>query len=58
MPKNKMHLSWNPNVDPETEDRLVFMKMSDAEKWKSFNKLILMNRKEPLTFHKRRIEWK
>ncbi|ADR23474.1 hypothetical protein MATR_26730 [Marivirga tractuosa] len=53
-----MHLNWNPNVDPETEDRLVFMKMSDAEKWKSFNKLILMNRKEPLTFHKRRIEWK
>lgn len=53
-----MYLSWNPDIDPETEDRLRFMNMPDPEKWKCFNKLIMMHRKTPLTFDKRRIEWK
>tara|TARA_R100000027_G_scaffold67602_1_gene67112 strand:+ start:1397 stop:1606 length:210 start_codon:yes stop_codon:yes gene_type:complete len=55
--KNKMRLSWNPDIDPETEDRLVFLAMSGPEKWQSLNRLILGNRKLPLTFHKRIIKW-
>jgi hypothetical protein len=57
MEKKKMYLSWNPEIDPETEDRLRWLNMSDPEKWKAINKLIMMHRKTPLTFHKRRIEW-
>lgn len=62
MLKNKKpyKLSWNPESNPEIEDRLHFLRLSDKQKWKYLMKLILSNypaSKDTVSFRKRIIEW-
>lgn len=57
MKANKRKISWNPNVDPVVEERYRCINMSDMEYWESMMKLICMNRKGPVTFEKRKIQW-
>ena len=61
--KNKTQriLSWNPNVDPETEDRAAFLKLNSTERWNYIMAIVLATYPggpEAVTFEKRRIEWK
>lgn len=51
------HISWNPDVDPVTEERLALFAKSDLENWKRLMRIIFMNRREPVTFAKRKIRW-
>lgn len=50
-------LSWNPDVDPVTEERLKLFSKSDLENWRRLMKIVFMNRKTPVTFSERKIEW-
>ncbi len=53
----KSTLSWDPEVDPKTEDRLRCMAMSDHEYWNAMMRLINIGRTSPVTFAKRIIKW-
>ena len=51
-------LTWNPNIDPESEDRLAFLKLSYTARWAYL--MLLIMKKLPLgggQFSKRIIEW-
>jgi hypothetical protein len=50
------YLSWNPDVDPVTEERLKLLSKNDLENWRRLMKIIFMNRKTPVTFSERKIE--
>jgi hypothetical protein len=50
-------ISWNPDVDPVTEERLSLFAKSDHENWKRLMSIIFMNRRKPVTFLKRKIKW-
>ncbi|MEX2336257.1 MAG: hypothetical protein WD555_03195 [Fulvivirga sp.] len=53
-------LSWDPNKDPEWEDREAFLKLSSGDKWKYLMRLIMQTKKLPEgagKFSKRKIEW-
>ena len=50
-------ISWNPNVDPVTEERLSLFIKNDRENWKRLMSIIFMNRRKPVTFLKRKIKW-
>jgi hypothetical protein len=50
-------LSWNPDVDPVTEERLTLFTKSDLEIWQRLMRIVFMNRTSPVTFSKRKIEW-
>jgi hypothetical protein len=39
--KPKRTLSWNPGVDPETEDREAFLKLSYVERWNYIMEIVL-----------------
>jgi len=54
---NGSRISWNPDVDPVTEERLALFQKSDLENWKRLMRIIFMNRREPVTFSKRKIKW-
>lgn len=55
---NNKNISWNPSIDPETEDRLAFLKLSSQEKWKYMMGIVLANYpKKEVTYAKRIIEW-
>ena len=57
----KRALSWNPGVDPETEDRAAFLKLSHVERWNYIMEIVLATYPggpEAVTFEKRQIEWK
>ncbi|MEQ6119779.1 hypothetical protein [Reichenbachiella sp. MALMAid0571] len=51
-------LLWNKDIDPETEDRKAFLKLSYSERWSYMMALILSNHptKKP-TNHKKIIKW-
>jgi hypothetical protein len=53
----KSSLSWNPEGDPQTEDRLRCMAMSDHEYWNAMMRLINVGRTTAVTFDKRIIKW-
>ncbi|MEQ8688656.1 MAG: hypothetical protein RIE86_25365 [Imperialibacter sp.] len=53
----KSSLSWNPESDPQTEDRLRCMAMSDHEYWNAMMRLINVGRTTAVTFEKRIIKW-
>tara|TARA_R110001606_G_scaffold399099_2_gene580535 strand:- start:19348 stop:19641 length:294 start_codon:yes stop_codon:yes gene_type:complete len=36
----KSTLSWDPNIDPETEDRIAFLKLSYSRRWNDLKALI------------------
>ena len=62
MENNKLNtgvsrISWNPDVDPVTEERLALFAKSDQDNWKRLMRIIFMNRREPVTFSKRKIKW-
>jgi hypothetical protein len=50
-------ISWNPEVDPVTEERLALFAKSDLENWNRLMRIIFMNRRESVTFSKRKIKW-
>ncbi len=50
-------ISWNPEVDPVTEERLALFAKSDMENWNRLMRIIFMNRRESVTFSKRKIKW-
>ncbi len=52
------YLSWNPDIDPVTEERLKLFSKSDLEIWTRLMKIVFMNRTTPVTFSKRKIEWR
>ncbi len=56
----KRTLSWKEGIDPETEDRLEYLKLTSEEKWKYMMTLILSKfpADKQITFKKRIIEWK
>ena len=54
---NSSYISWNPEVDPVTEERLKLFSKSDLENWRRLMRIIFMNRRTPVTFSKRKIEW-
>ncbi|HNP19935.1 MAG TPA: hypothetical protein PKL31_15965 [Fulvivirga sp.] len=59
--KNKKSISWNPNIDSETEDRLNYLRLTPIEKWNYIMSVILLtypNTNKKVTFKKRIIEWK
>ena len=39
--KPKRTLSWNPEVDPEAEDRAAFLKLNSLERWNYIMEIIL-----------------
>ncbi len=58
--QRKYSLSWNPDFEPETEDRLAFLRLSAQERWNHIMAVILATypkKNLPVTFHKRQIEW-
>ena len=50
-------ISWNPGVDPVTEERLALFAKSDLENWQRLMRIIFMNRPEPVSFSKLKIKW-
>jgi hypothetical protein len=54
---HKSYLSWNPEMDPVTEERLKLFSKSDLDNWRRLMHIIFMNRTAPVTFSKRKIEW-
>ncbi len=50
-------ISWNPDVDPVTEERLSLFAKNDLENWKRLMSIIFMNRRKPVTFLKKKIKW-
>jgi len=54
---NKSYLSWNPEMDPVTEERLKLLSKSDFEIWRRLMHIVFMNRTAPVTFSKKKIEW-
>ena len=59
--KNQRTLSWNPNVDPEAEDRAAFLRLSSLERWEHTMAVVLAaypGGPQAVTFEKRKIEWK
>ena len=54
---NSSYLSWNPEVDPVTEERLKLFSKSDLENWRRLMHIVFMNRTTSVTFSKRKIEW-
>ncbi len=58
--KPERTLSWNPDVDAETEDRAAFLKLDSLERWNYIMEIVLVTYPggpEAVTFEKRRIEW-
>ncbi|MGB3588206.1 MAG: hypothetical protein WBA23_16775 [Tunicatimonas sp.] len=56
--KSKRNISWNPDVDPETEDRLAYLALNPQERWDYMMTLILATYpKKLVTYDKRKIEW-
>lgn len=56
--KSRNNISWNPNLSPEEEDRLAYLKLSGQEKWDYLMRLILATCPyKKITFDKRNIEW-
>ncbi|CAD5248439.1 conserved hypothetical protein [Imperialibacter sp. EC-SDR9] len=53
----KSSLSWSPESDPQTEDRIRCMAMSDHEYWNAMMRLINVGRTTAVTFEKRIIKW-
>ena len=55
----KTTLSWDPNIDPETEDRLNFLRLSFSDRWSYMMALIGSNKpKTSPTNKKKIIEWR
>ena len=53
-------ISWNPDIDPETEDRLAFLKLAPEERWRHIMALIMLTYpggSKALSFNERKIEW-
>ncbi len=51
-------LSWKDGIDPETEDREAFLKLSYSERWSYLMTLIMSNYpKQKPTNYKKIIEW-
>ena len=51
-------LSWKKGIDPETEDRKAFLKLSYSERWNYLMALIMSNYpKVKPTNDKKTIEW-
>ena len=55
---HKSYLSWNPEVDPVTEERLKLFSKTDLENWRRLMNIIFMTRKTPVSFSKRKIIWR
>jgi len=56
--KSKSNISWKKGVNPETEDRVQYLKLSSQEKWDYLMTLILATYpSETVSFDKRQIEW-
>lgn len=54
MPK----LTWNPDLDPESEDRLHFLSLSYQDRMKYMMKLIMLTYPaDKVTNNRKRIEW-
>ncbi|WKN41119.1 hypothetical protein [Tunicatimonas pelagia] len=52
--KYKRNISWNPDVDPETEDRLAYLALNGQERWDYMMTLILATYpKKVVTYDKR-----
>ena len=53
-------ISWNPDIDPEWEDRKEFLKLSSQKRWQYLMRLIFDSKKLPkgaALFSKKKIEW-
>jgi len=55
--QGKYRLSWNPQVDPILEERLMCINMTDSEYWDRMMKIIGISRSNPVTFKQRKIKW-
>lgn len=58
--KQQRHISWNPDVDPETEDRLAFLKLSPQERWRHMMAVVMLTYPggaHACSYSKRKIEW-
>ena len=58
--KTKKNISWKPDIDPETEDRLAFLKLNPQERWDYIMTLILATYPKgvkTVQYNKRKIEW-
>jgi len=57
--KTNRNISWIEGIDPETEDRLAYLKLSPKERWEYLMTLILATYPsgKKVTFKKRIIEW-
>ncbi len=54
-------ISWNPDINPETEDRKAFLELSPLERWEHIMAVVLATYPggpEAVTYEKRQIEWK
>ncbi len=58
--KNQRTLPWNPQADPEVEDRAAFLRLSSLERWEHIVAVILATYPggaQAVSFEKRKIEW-
>jgi hypothetical protein len=52
-------ISWNPEQNPETEDRIQFLRLSQQERWNHVMDVILLTypKNKQVEYKKRIIEW-
>ena len=59
--KSERTISWKPDIDPVTEDRTAFLKLSPLERWEHMMAVVLATYpggSSAVTYEKRQIEWK